>query len=544
MKNQYFYLDIFYNWRIQIVANLTFKANLLPNSNLGYSLGSSTAQWNVYGTFKGNADTATNADKVDNYHASDLLRKDGGTWNPNANITLTATANDQEWSFDIYKNGYTGAYWHVWDNNKGSLLRVNADDGKIHGQYGFVGNLEGNASSATKATKDGSGNVITSKYVTLDTDQTLTAVKYLANGSSVVSNGIDCPLCYFRAAAADSYQPLGMIFTYWKTVNSKRVCTSMYFRHYSYNSSGNSTSNCEQYYLPEVSQDSSGGSYAILTAKSAVTIAQGGTGATTAAGARSNLGCAASSHTHSYLPLSGGTMTGKITSTCTNSSSWIGGVRSGAFVCTTNNTNNSYQGWIAGKTMQGSWSIGCLTGTNNNEELWFIYGSDSNYNSNTNTTGRVHFGTGGQVYGAVWNDYAEYRETKEKIEPGRCIVETGKGNLILSSSRLQEGCEIVSDTFGFAIGESKKCKTPTATSGRVLAYLLEDNNKARPGQPVCSGPNGTVSLMTNEEARNWPWCIIGTISEIPDYDIWHAGDDNKNSDNPIQVNGRVWIRIR
>ena len=83
----------------------------------------------------------------------------------------------------------------------------------------------------------------------------------------------------------------------------------------------------------------------------------------------------------------------------------------------------------------------------------------------------VHCGT--RLYGAVWNDYAEYRETKENIEPGRCVREVGDGLLILTTERLQKGCEIVSDTFGFAIGKSEKCQTPTAASGRVLAYCLE-----------------------------------------------------------------------
>ena len=101
---------------------------------------------------------------------------------------------------------------------------------------------------------------------------------------------------------------------------------------------------------------------------------------------------------------------------------------------------------------------------------------------------------------------------------------------------MQPGAEIVSDTFGFAIGQTEKSKTAIAASGRVLAYPHEPRRTYKPGQPVCSGPNGTVSQMTDEEARMYPWCIIGTVSSIPEYDTW--GEEN------IQVNGRIWIRIR
>ena len=148
-----------------------------------------------------------------------------------------------------------------------------------------------------------------------------------------------------------------------------------------------------------------------------------------------------------------------------------------------------------------------------------------------------------QVWGAVWNDYAECRITKEDIEPGRCIKEVGDDTLELTTERLMRGCEIVSDTFGFAIGQSEIAKTPTAASGRVLAYLYEDREEAKQkiGWPVCSGPNGTVSIMTEEEEEKYPSRIIGTISAVPDYDIWYGGADN---DNPIQVNGRVWIRVK
>ena len=93
-----------------------------------------------------------NADTVDNYHASQLWRSDGATWNPNANVVMTPSGNGSEWSFDFRnKNGATGTYWQVWDENKNTLLKVNADDGKVSAPYGFVGNLSGKASTAGTA---------------------------------------------------------------------------------------------------------------------------------------------------------------------------------------------------------------------------------------------------------------------------------------------------------------------------------------------------------------------------------------------------------
>jgi hypothetical protein len=97
------------------------------------------------------AGSGLDADTVDGYHASSLWRSDGGAWNPGANITLGQTANDQEWSFDITRNGYTGGYWHVWDSSNSTMLKVDAVSGKVSAPYNFVGNLEGNAATATTA---------------------------------------------------------------------------------------------------------------------------------------------------------------------------------------------------------------------------------------------------------------------------------------------------------------------------------------------------------------------------------------------------------
>ena len=143
---------------------------------------------------------------------------------------------------------------------------------------------------------------------------------------------------------------------------------------------------------------------------------------------------------------------------------------------------------------------------------------------------------GNKVYGAVWNDYAEYRQTHHKVRPGQCVYEKGDGSLAISYERMMPGANIVSDTFGFAIGETDECKTPLAVSGRVLAYPYESKETYKPGDAVCSGPNGTISKMTRAEIRDYPERIVGTVSEIPTYEVWGSGN--------IKVNGRIWIKVR
>lgn len=168
-------------------------------------------------------------------------------------------------------------------------------------------------------------------------------------------------------------------------------------------------------------------------------------------------------------------------------------------------------------------------------------------NGSSSSNGNVYFCSGpsstkkayitreGKVYGAVWNDFAEFRKSDE-IEAGRVICENGDGSLSRSYKRLQPGAMIVSDTYGFAIGETDECKTPVAVAGRVLAYPYEDWWCFEPGQPVCAGPNGTVSMMSRREARKYPDRIIGTVSELPLYEKWGV--------NKIPVNGRIWITLK
>ena len=141
-----------------------------------------------------------------------------------------------------------------------------------------------------------------------------------------------------------------------------------------------------------------------------------------------------------------------------------------------------------------------------------------------------------KIYGAVWNDYAEYRKQKEKIKPGYVVKDNDDGRVSLTDKRLIPGAQVVSDTFGFALGETDECQTPLAVSGRVLVYTYRDRYEYHAGMSVCSAPNGTVDIMAREEIQKYPDAIVGIVSEIPEYEEW--GQDS------IKVNNRIWIKVK
>lgn len=142
---------------------------------------------------------------------------------------------------------------------------------------------------------------------------------------------------------------------------------------------------------------------------------------------------------------------------------------------------------------------------------------------------------GYKVYAAVFNDYAECRKTIN-LEAGRVVVDNDDGTLACASQRLQPGAQVISDTYGHLIGEMPGSETPLAVSGRVLVYTYQPRENYHAGMAVCSAPDGTVDIMTREEIKEYPDCIIGIVSEIPQYEKW--GSDQVN------VDGRIWIKVK
>ena len=140
-----------------------------------------------------------------------------------------------------------------------------------------------------------------------------------------------------------------------------------------------------------------------------------------------------------------------------------------------------------------------------------------------------------KVYNAVFNDYAECRTTID-LSPGHVVADNDDGSLRCTEERLIPGAQIISDTYGNLMGETDDAKTPIAVAGRVLVYTYQPRENYHAGMSVCSAPGGTVDIMTREEIRDYPDCIIGIVSEIPDYEYW--GSDN------VKVDNRIWIKVR
>ena len=179
-------------------------------------------------------------------------------------------------------------------------------------------------------------------------------------------------------------------------------------------------------------------------------------------------------------------------------------------------------------------------GATNNASKLFLIGAASqsasiqtySYSDTYMTGGTLH---STKVENAIFNDYAEYRTTID-LSPGHIVIDNDDGTLSCATQRLQPGAQVISDTFGSSMGETDYAKTPLAVAGRVLVYTYQDRYKYHAGMAVCSAPNGTVDIMTRKEIRDYPDCIVGIVSEIPEYEEW--GTDK------VKVNDRIWIKVK
>lgn len=526
------------------MANMTFKTNILPNSDAGYSLGSSDLHWNIYGDVVGNADTATAADLTTTTNAIAKYSDTAGTF-ADSGVTIDANNNVSASSFNGAKIFYgtcaTAAGTARKDVVCADYTRTGAP---VKGDIVFVTfDITNSASSPTLKVNN----------------STAKGIRYLGNAtiSALPSAGYLIANYPYRFVYNGSYWVVDLYYNTNSSVKQSASTTANWRKILlSYNSIAtaggaitNDTTNVSYYNDAIEVQCSTGTLKASIFQGSLNGNASTATSLQNAQTTYVNLSTASTSTT-----FQGGKNTAEILGVDgvlgvanggTGLNSWTQwGVLYASAGTTLANTDAGTSGYVltSNATSAPTWTtqklrINNVSNPNSNTTTYYVIGVNA---TSGNREGYVETGIyfkSNVLYGAAWNDYAEYRQT-DIYDPGRCVHECGNDTLALTTKRLEYGCEIISDTFGFAIGKTEKSQTPIAVTGRVLAYPYEPREEfiKHIGHPVCSGPNGTVSIMTEEEEKLYPSRIIGTISAVPDYEEW--------GENNVKVNGRVWIRIR
>ena len=164
------------------------------------------------------------------------------------------------------------------------------------------------------------------------------------------------------------------------------------------------------------------------------------------------------SHSHAYLPLSGGSLSGQITASMVGSS-WIQS-RNQAITKASAPSTNSYNCVVSQLTGSGEWSIGNLYGE---ESLTLSYTSNDNYNKGNNANMRVTIDKDGgahfnAVYNAVYNDYAEFFPRGEATEPGDIValdLTSDHESYIKATATSKIVAGVHSDEYAMLIGGDK-----------------------------------------------------------------------------------------
>ena len=258
----------------------------------------------------------------------------------------------------------------------------------------------------------------------------------------------------------------------------------------------------------------------------ALTIANGGTGATDAATARSNLGAAAAEHTHAYLPLSGGTMTGDI--------DWGNAVNSGLQWTTNNGTTIHLRPYSPSNVFQitmkpsGGTEFGALNiDTSGNitlaQPLPIAYGGTGARDA---TTARANLGITPANIGAVplaggatitgsmtFNDNLWFSNNKSAAGYVKIWADNEGGNIAIGSPKGKSfEIDAYNDTtlrcYAYDDGGNIKGMSFNRTNGN----LSVDGDFYRAGQRVADVQHGTAKVGTSGTTITFPHAFAGVPS--------------------------------
>ena len=230
-----------------------------------------------------------------------------------------------------------------------------------------------------------------------------------------------------------------------------------------------------------------------------------------------DVGAAPSSHSHSYLPLAGGTMTGKINRGA--GGNWIS-ARNNVVVFGTTAKSQAYNPVVGQKTYKGAWTVGNLTG---DERLVFSYDTDTNFNAGNNTNNATYLPIGNRSQEII---------TSTTIGSQSVNHANTAGSVAWSNVSGRPSSMPASDVYAWAKASSKPSYSWSEISGRPT---------------IPSVGNGTVTITqngTNKGSFTLNQSGNATIA-LTDTNIntWRPEEVIVSSSQPNASTCKLWIKV-
>lgn len=235
----------------------------------------------------------------------------------------------------------------------------------------------------------------------------------------------------------------------------------------------------------------------------------------------SEVGAAPASHSHSYLPLSGGTMSGRILRGA--GGSWIS-ARNNVIVFGTKANSGSYNPVVGQKTVKGSWTIGNLAG---DERLIFSYDTDANFNADINSDNTTFLPIGGNSQEII---------TSATIGSQSVNHANTASSVAWSNVSGRPSSMPASDVYAWAKASSKPSYSWSEISGRPTipsvgngTVTITQNGATKGTFTLNQSGNATIALTDNNTVYSLPAATSSTLGGVK------VGSNITNSSGTISL---------
>ena len=234
-----------------------------------------------------------------------------------------------------------------------------------------------------------------------------------------------------------------------------------------------------------------------------------------------DVGAAPASHSHSYLPLAGGTMTGKINRGA--GGMWIS-ARNNVVAFGTTANSQAYNPVVGQKTSKGAWTVGNLTG---DERLIFSYDTDTNFEAGNNSSNKTYLPIGNGSQEII---------TSTTIGSQSVSHANTAGSVAWSNVSGRPYSMPASDVYDWAKASSKPSYSWSEISGRPSipsvgngTVTITQNGATKGSFTLNQSGNATIALTDNNTVYSLPAATSSTLGGVK------VGSNITNSSGTISL---------